>query len=166
MGERTQGKPVSLLGTGRHLSNLELETWTAFLDASRLIDEALSRHLADEHEMNHSDYEVLVRLDGSGGTLRLSVLADQCVSSRSKLTHTLNRVEKRGWIRRQPVDSDGRGLEASITNEGGIALAAASDKHAQLIRDNMLALWDPDELSVVKSSLQKATQHMRNNRRA
>ena len=63
--------------------------------------------------MTHSDYEVLVRLDGFGGSLRMSELASQVVSSAQKLTHTANRLETRGWIRRVRAEDDGRGLVAT-----------------------------------------------------
>lgn len=150
-----------LRGTGRHLSDAELFAWTRFLDASRLIERILARHLVDHHDMLHSDYEVLVRLDGAGGSMRLHTLADQVVSSRSKLTHTLDRLCEREWIERRPVADDGRGLDAVLTSQGSSALAAASEGHAALIRRHLLDQWRDSEIVVIGSAMDRASRAMR-----
>lgn len=76
----THYDPDKLAGTGRHLSPAELKTWTRFLDSGRLLEEILARHVTRDHGMTHSDYEVLVRLDGAGGEMRMTTLADLVVS--------------------------------------------------------------------------------------
>lgn len=155
-----------LVGTGRHLTDDELFVWTRFLDAGRLVEEMLARHLADEHSMTHSDYEVLVRLDGARGAMRLSTLADQCVSSKSKLTHTVDRLEERGWIERRRVASDGRGVEAALTDEGAAALAAAAIGHAELVKRHLLDLLHPAEIPVVGGVMDRVSKHLRGERTA
>ena len=158
---RADQTPHELVGTGRHLTGDELFVWTRFLDAGRLVEEMLARHLADEHAMTHSDYEVLVRLDGAGGAMRLTTLADQCVSSKSKLTHTVDRLEERGWIERRRVVSDGRGVEAALTDEGVDALASAAIGHAELIKHHLLDLLHPAELPVVGGVMERVSKHLR-----
>jgi DNA-binding MarR family transcriptional regulator len=153
--------PDDLVGTGRHLTKQELFTWTRFLDASRLIEEVLARHVADSHDMTHSDYEVLVRLDGFGGSLRMTELARQVVSSAQKLTHTANRLERRGWISRIPTETDRRGLLATITPEGRRALAAAATGHAVLIKRFLLDDLSPDEQVVIGQAMSRIATHLR-----
>ncbi len=156
---------ADLHGTGRHLSEAELFTWTRFLDAARLLEEILARHVARDHDMTHSDYEVLVRLDGAGGSMRMATLAEQVVSSAQKLTHTANRLERRGWITRQPVAEDGRGLMASLTAEGTAALGAASGEHAALIKQYLLDLLSADERELIGTTMDRVSAHMRVHRR-
>jgi len=157
--------PASLAGTGRHLSKAELRTWTRFLDAGRLLEEILAQHVAHEHGMTHSDYEVLVRLDGAGGEMRMTTLAEQVVSSAQKLTHTANRLEKRGWIARVAIDEDGRGLMATLLPPGRQALADASAEHAALIKRFLLDVMTPDEQATVAEVMDRAASHMRTHRR-
>lgn len=157
--------PNSLVGTGRHLTKAQLRTWTTFLDGGRLLEEILSQHVARSHNMTHSDYEVLVRLDGAGGQMRMATLARDVVSSAQKLTHTANRLEKRGWITRQTVPHDGRGLMATITDEGSAALAAAAGEHAELIKRFLLDSMTAAEQKLVAKLMKRASDHMRIHRR-
>jgi DNA-binding MarR family transcriptional regulator len=163
-GERKPRGDETLSGTGRHLTGEELYTWTRFLDAGRLVEEMLSRHLADEHAMTHLDYEVLVRVDGAGGSMRLSTLAELCVSSKSRLTHAINRLEERGWIERGPVEGDGRGVAAELTAAGRTELAAAAIGHAELIRHHLLGVLNHAEVPVVGGAMDRVSQHLRDRR--
>lgn len=153
--------PLDLVGTGRHLSKLELRVWTRFLDAARLLEELLAQHLSHQHSMTHSDYEVLVRLDGSDGRMRMTSLARQVVSSSQKLTKTADRLEQRGWIERVPVPEDGRGLEAVLLPAGRQALALAAGEHAALIKQFLLDQLSGDEQRVVADSMDRLSSHMR-----
>ena len=58
-----------------------------------------------------SEYEILAQLSESPNRqLRMSELADRVVQSRSRLTHTAIRLEKRGWVVREPCPDDRRGV--------------------------------------------------------
>ncbi len=150
-----------LLGTGRHLTDDELFAWTRLIDASRLVEELIARNLADNHSMTTLEYEILVRLDGADGRMRMTTLAEQCVSSKSRLTHAVDRLEDRGWIRRETVADDGRGVDGVLTDEGGRVLATAAVGHAELVREHVLGLLDPAELPVVSDVLDRMSRHLR-----
>ena len=158
-------EPDELVGTGRHLTRQELFTWTRFLDAGRLLEEILAAHVAADHQMTHSDYEVLVRLDGAGGSMRMNVLAAQVVSSAQKLTHTANRLEQRGWIHRVPAEDDRRGLVAALTPAGRSALADAAVGHAALIKQFLLDDLTPEEQVAIGDAMDRVAAHMRVHRR-
>jgi DNA-binding MarR family transcriptional regulator len=153
--------PLDLDGTGRHLTPAQLRTWTRFLDAGRLLEEILARHLSQRHSMTHSDYEVLVRLDGADGHMRMTTLARQVVSSSQKLTKTADRLERRGWIERMPVPEDARGLEAVLQPAGRNALAAAAGEHAQLIKQFLLDLLSVEEQHTIAETMDRLSTHMR-----
>ena len=157
--------PADLAGTGRHLTPAEMRTWTRFLDASRLLEEVLARHLSQEHRMTHGDYEVLVRLDGAGGEMRMATLARQVVSSNQRLTHTANRLERRGWIAREPVEPDGRGLWAVLLPAGREALTAAAIEHAELVRRFLLDEMDATTQDAVADAMDRVASHLRIHRR-
>ena len=157
--------PSELVGTGRHLTKQELFTWTRFLDAGRLLEEILASHVVVNHQMNHSDYEVLVRLDGAGGSMRMTELAAEVMSSAQKLTHTANRLERRGWIERVPDKSDGRGLVATLTPAGQSALADAAVGHAALIKRFLLDDLAPDDQIRLGEIMEQLATHMRVHRR-
>jgi DNA-binding MarR family transcriptional regulator len=160
-----EGASDELVGTGRHLSPEELFVWTRFLDAGRLLEEILAAHVTREHRMTHSDYEVLVRLDGAHGSLRMSDLAVQVVSSAQKLTHTANRLERRGWIARVPAEDDRRGLVAILTPAGRSVLAEAAAGHAALVKRFLLDEMSVEDRTRLGETMARLADHMRLHRR-
>jgi len=151
----------TLRGTGAHLSPEELLAFTRFFDSARLIEEAIAKHLSERHGMNISDYEVLVRLDGAGDEMRLTELADLCISSKSKLTHTLVRLEDRGWIRREKAVGDGRGVVAHLELAGADALAAAAPGHAEIIKHHLIDCWPSDQLESIGQAMAASAARLR-----
>ena len=125
----------------------------------------LARHVTRNHNMTHSDYEVLVRLDGAGGAMRMTTLAEQVVSSAQKLTHPANRLEQRGWIERRPVAEDGRGLLATLTDDGRRALAGAAGEHAELVKRFLLDLLSAEEQRLIGGAMEEVSAHLRIHRR-
>ena len=153
-----------LVGTGAHLTTAELRAWTRFLDASRLIEDVLAAHVSREHDMNHGEYEVLVRLDGAKGRMRMAKLASQVVATPSRLTYTVDCLEARGWVQRRSLASDGRVVVAELTPEGRTALAEAAVVHADLIRRHLLSHLDPAGMDALAGAMQKVIDSVRTSR--
>ncbi len=102
----------------RWLSADEQTSWRAYLRANRELDVALDRDL-QAVGVSISEYELLSMLsEAPGGRLRMSALAGLIVQSRSRVTHTAARLERRGWVRRTPAPDDGRGVLLELTDEG------------------------------------------------
>src|SRR3712207_9479923 len=79
----------------------------------------LFRSLTHATGISHAYYEVLVALsETEGRMMRMSELADRCLSSRSRLSHAVSRLEERGWVRRRVCPEDGRGQLAVLTDDG------------------------------------------------
>jgi DNA-binding MarR family transcriptional regulator len=166
---RTQGSAAistrKLAGTGRHLTPTELAAWTAFLDSSRMVEEQASAQLRADHSLSHREYEVLVRLDGFGGELRMSELAAQMVASPPLISQTVSRLEARGWVTRASSLTDGRGVTAGLTDDGYQALLQLSESHAKLIKNVLLDVIGPDDLEDYASSMKIVADHLRAHRR-
>lgn len=156
--------PLDLVGTGRHLTKDELRTWTRFLDAGRLLEEVLARHLSQQHSMTHTEYEVLVRLDGAGGRMRMNTLARQVVASSQNLSKTADRLERRGWIERMHLAEDARGIDAVLLPDGRRALAAAATEHVALIKRFLLDPLTLTEQHLIADTMDRLSHHMRQHR--
>lgn len=150
-----------IVGTGAHLTTAELRAWTRFLDASRLIEDVLAAHVSRDHDMNHAEYEVLVRLDGAKGRMRMSQLASQVVATPSRLTYTVDLLEGRGWVKRRSLASDGRVVVAELTPAGRTALAEAAPVHAELIRHHLLSHLDPAETDALAAAMGRVIDSVR-----
>ena len=151
-------------GTGRFLSAAELRVWTSLLDTARILDAELERDLLADHAMTHREYEVLVRLDGHGGALRMTTLAAQIEASSPLVSQTVSRLEARSWVGRRRSSEDGRGVEAFLTAEGSAALRAAAEPHASLVRTLLTDALGRD-LDQVGEALSRVADHLRSHRR-
>jgi DNA-binding MarR family transcriptional regulator len=131
------------------LTAQEQQAWRSFLyGINRLLDE-ISGVLEQDPEIDLSldEYEILVRLSESGnGQMRMSDLADRVVHSRSRLTHTVARLEKRGIVQRVRCSADGRGREAHLTDAGYALLEKAAPVHVRSVREQLLDVIGTEDL--------------------
>ena len=114
---------------GLWLSHAEQSAWRRFLYATTLLNDRLSMALESDPEIDLTlgEYEILVRLsEAENKFLRMSELADKVVHSRSRLTHTISRMERRGLVERVRCTNDGRGRQAQLTEAGEQMLERAS----------------------------------------
>lgn len=99
----------------------------------------LNRDLQEHADLTVADYRILVLLSESpDGSLRMSELADGVLSSRSKLTHQVRRMETDGLVIRGTCADDGRGVLATVTEQGRRRLETAAPVHVESVRDNFI----------------------------
>ncbi|MBO0855124.1 MAG: MarR family transcriptional regulator, partial [Nocardia sp.] len=121
----------------------------------RLMGE-LNRQLQADCDLNLPEYRILVMLsESSDRSLRMSDLADGVLSSRSRLTHQIRRMESQGMVRRTSCEEDGRGVRAHLTEEGMRRLRAAAPRHVAAVRSNFIDLVTPEELSVIAEAFER-----------
>lgn len=131
----------------RWLSPDEQDTWRAYLNAHRLLLDAVDAQLRRDSGIPHTYYEILVRLSETPGrALRMSVLAEGTHVSASRLSHAIARLEERGWVRREDCPTDKRGQIAVLTDAGFAALAAAAPGHVEAVRRALFDALDPEQV--------------------
>lgn len=132
----------------RWLSEDEQRNWRAWLAASQLLNDRLSRDLQEQHGLTITDYEILVNLsEAPDRRLRMSELADATLASRSRLTHQIDRMVKAGLVARESCIDDRRGSFAVLTDEGWSALVAAAPDHVESVRRHLIDVLSSEEFS-------------------
>ncbi|MCW2787591.1 MAG: MarR family transcriptional regulator [Marmoricola sp.] len=115
--------------------------WRAYLVGSTLLMDTLDRELRQAHGISLGEYEILVRLsEMPGRTLRMAEIAASMRHSRSRVTHTVTRMEKAGLIRRETSPDDKRGVDATMTDQGWSLLTAAAHTHVTGVRAHFVDL--------------------------
>jgi len=128
------------------LDEAEQQQWRAWLAASTLLMDAFSRDLQASHGLTMADYEILVRLSESADhRMRMSELAEVTLSSRSRLSHQIDRLERAGVVTRQACDDDRRGYFAVLTTQGLATLVAAAPAHVASVRARLVDVLSPEE---------------------
>lgn len=156
------GKPqVVPVGEPRWLDVEEQKAWRAWLYSSQLLHDRLDRELTHQTGISHAYYEILVALsETSGQMMRMSELADRCLSSRSRLSHAVSRLEERGWVRRQVCPEDGRGQLAVLTEEGFAALESAAPVHVESVRANLFDQLTAEQVAAMRDLGETLLRHL------
>jgi DNA-binding MarR family transcriptional regulator len=140
----------------------EMRAWRAYVVGKALLDAQLNRDLHEEHQLTLVDYELLVRLsEAPDGQVRMSALAEQLASSKSRISHQIGRLEKAGLVRRQEFPGDRRGVLAVLTDRGREVLRSASPTHVRGVRDSLLDLLSEEERLVLAEVFERVMSHLR-----
>ncbi len=138
----------------RWLSADEQGWWRAYLRANRELDAALDRDLQCSG-VSLTEYELLSMLsEAEGSRLRMSALAELIVQSRSRVTHTAARLERRGWVRRTPAPDDGRGVVLELTDDGRTALRGFAVTHVASVRRHLADVLTPEQFRALGEAMQ------------
>ena len=126
-----------------------------------LLGDRLDHELTHDTGISHAYYEILVQLsETEGHALRMSELADRCLSSRSRLSHAVSRLEERGWVRRQVCAEDGRGQLAVLTDAGFAALEKAAPVHVESVRRNLFDQLTPAQVAAMRDIGETLLAHL------
>ncbi|MEV4145684.1 MarR family transcriptional regulator [Amycolatopsis sp. NPDC049691] len=126
----------------------ELRVWRGFIETAEALRAELGARLQAESGLSPGDYAVLLALtEADGQRLRSSQLADDIGWERSRLSHHLGRMEKRGLLRREECRTDNRGAEVVLTPEGDAAFRAATVPHLTAVRELFVDALTPHQLA-------------------
>ena len=133
----------------RWLSADQQRVWRAYLLGSALLQERIDADLRSVG-LDGAEYEILVNLsEAPDRRLRMAELADAVHQSRSRLTHTITRMEKARLVERINCPTDRRGVWASLTAEGVALLEAAAPSHVETVLRNFVEAMAPEDYAAV-----------------
>jgi len=132
------------------LNTEQQESWRAYIMGTELLQHQLDRELRDEHDISFSEYEILVRLsETERGRMRMALLADAMSHSRSRVTHTVARMEKADLVIREAAEADGRGVEAVMTKAGRAKLTEAAPTHVRGVREHLVDIASRSDFAAI-----------------
>lgn len=143
------------------LSRDQQDAWRAWLDATLQLNDRLSRDLQEAHGLTLADYEILVHLSESHDRrMRMSELADKVLSSRSRLSHQVDRMERAGLVSREHCVDDRRGSFAVLTDHGWDALVKAAPDHVASVRRHLVDVLDAQEFAALGASCRRIADRL------
>jgi DNA-binding MarR family transcriptional regulator len=144
------------------LDETEMAAWRAYRVASILLEGQLHRELADTHDITLADYEVLVRLsEWPDKRMRMSQLAVEVASSKSRVSHQIARMEHAGLVSRDNCASDGRGVFAVLTDRGMDKLREAAPTHVAGVRSHVVDMLSAAEQQMLTDVFERLNVHLR-----
>ena len=137
------------------LSAAEEAFLRAWSRAALTVPRALDADLLSGQGMSLSDYTALMHLSESPGrTLRMSDLASACALSLSGMSRVIGRLEAQALVERERCSSDGRGLNAVLTDAGVDRLRRAWPTHLASVRRHMMDHLTELDLPAITAALQ------------
>jgi DNA-binding MarR family transcriptional regulator len=134
------------------VSPTEWETWRSFSSMRRQLELALEHQLQRDAGISMSDYGVLLTLfEAPGRQLRARELGALLAWEKSRVSHQVSRMEKRGLVERRECDTDARGTWIAMTNDGRRAVLGAMRDHASTLRAYFFDVLSPEQLSAIRS---------------
>jgi DNA-binding MarR family transcriptional regulator len=147
--------------TDRWLDDRQQRSWRSFLSGVTLLMDRIDRDMREKHGLSLAEYELLVRLsEAPQHHLRMAELAHSVKNSRSRITHTIRRLEDAGFVVRRACASDGRGVQAVLTDDGYAKLVAAAPDHVDTVRDSLIDVVAAQDLEVIGRALQRVADRL------
>jgi DNA-binding MarR family transcriptional regulator len=128
----------------------EWDVWRAFVRMRRQLDLALERGLQHDADISMPDFEILLALfESPDKQLRARELGAALGWEKSRLSHQVTRMEKRGLVERSECDTDARGTWIAITADGRRTILGAMRDHATSIRRYFFDVLSDSEKAVL-----------------
>ena len=134
----------------RWLDDLEADAWQAVRDLGQPLWTALGRDLQRECGLSIADYQVLVVLSAEpAGTLAYRDLAATTGWEKSRLSHHLTRMQRRGLVRRVGCSEDGRSATIVLTSLGRQSIQRAAPGHVASVRRLLVDRLSGEQLATL-----------------
>jgi DNA-binding MarR family transcriptional regulator len=145
----------------RWLDERQQQTWRAWLTLAELLPRTLDAQLQRDAGISHAAYVVLAMLsEAPNRSRRMSDLARRANQSQSRLSHTVARLEERGWVRRERSTEDGRGALAVLTDAGWDVVREVAPGHVDAVREAMFGPLTDEQASALGEALRAIVERL------
>ncbi|MGW1888517.1 MarR family winged helix-turn-helix transcriptional regulator [Streptomyces sp. NPDC001970] len=145
----------------RWLTPEEQHAWRSFVRLQERLRGRLSRLLQTESHVSAADFAVLVELtDAPDGRQRFLDLARALEWEKSRISHHISRMVKRGLVVRDECPEDGRGASVVITDAGRTTIEAAAPRHVEAVRALFLDHVTPAELRTLAEISERVVEKL------
>lgn len=143
------------------LTPAELASWLSVVRLMTWLPWSIDQQLQRDSKLRMVEYQVLAMLSESPArTMRMSSLAEVTNASLSRLSHLVERLERRGFVRREPDPTDGRFTNAILTKKGFQTLAEAAPGHLTHVRSLVIDVLSPEQLRRLGRDADRIMSHI------
>lgn len=144
------------------LDDDERRAWLALLEVTTGMVELLDRDLKELGDVTLEDYEVLHLLSESEDrSLRVGRLVERMLASRTRTSQRIDRLARRGLVRRERCPEDGRAINVILTDEGWTLLDSIAPDHLRSVRARLFDHLTRSDVVSLGRSLGKVAEASR-----
>ena len=146
----------------RWLDEREAHLWRSWLRLNQELLSILEEQINHEGGLSGADYAVLVPLSAApDGMLRARELGREILWDRSRLSHQLRRMEKRGLVIREECAEDARGLMVRLTKAGRRAIEEAAPAHVEAVQRYFFDQLSKDEIDTMAAAFDRVLDNLK-----
>ena len=113
----------------------EQQLWRLMLAGFTKISRTIDERLQAGSDISSPEFSVLVTLsEAHDRTLRLRKLCEELGGDRSRASHQVTRMNKRGLLTKKKCPGDARGVLVTLTDQGMSHLEDAVPDHVETVR--------------------------------
>ncbi|MBB5083976.1 MarR family winged helix-turn-helix transcriptional regulator [Nonomuraea endophytica] len=140
----------------------ELRVWREYIETAEALRAVISARLQSDSALSPGDYAVLLALsEAEGHRMRSSDLAAHINWERSRLSHHLGRMERRGLIGREDCVTDSRGAEVVLAAAGAEVFRGATVPHLRAVRELFVDALTAEQLDAAGQVAAALRAHVR-----
>ncbi len=140
----------------RWLNDEEQALWRLILAGMRKIDRVMDDTLQGGSDLSSSEFAVLVTLsEADDHSLRLRALCGSLDWDRSRTSHQITRMERRGLVTKRKSEGDARGVVVTLTDEGMRRLRSAAPDHVESVRRVVFDHMTPEQHTHLKAFMEQ-----------
>jgi DNA-binding MarR family transcriptional regulator len=138
------------------LDDRQARVWQAHISLVRELHGALERQLVADSGLSGAEYAILAPLsEAPCGVLRARELGAALRWDRSRLSHQVTRMERRGLVAREECSADARGSMVRLTDSGRAAVEAAAPDHVASVRQYFFDPLSDKEIETLGELLER-----------
>jgi DNA-binding MarR family transcriptional regulator len=137
----------------------ELETWLQIIRTFWTLQSKVEESLRT-HELTLAQFDLLAMLVGLGDNMNQQELANQLAVIKGNMVGLVNRLSRRGFVKRVPARSGRRANLIRITDTGWNLVTAALPDHLRFVRAMMKPL-NTKKLEALRTLLKQLEDEQR-----
>lgn len=147
--------------TPQRLSPEEQAAWDSFIRMQEKLIGRLSHLVRSDSGMSAADYLVLAKLtESKEGEMRFLELAKLVEWEKSRMSHQVTRMVKRGLVAKRECPEDARGAFVVATPLGYKTIQDAAPMHVEHVRRLFIEALTPNQLNTFARLSQRVSDHM------
>lgn len=142
------------MGSPRWLNAAEHDAWLALMTTLEMVPAAVDAQLRRDHGVTRFEYYILAMLsDHDTGVRPMTDLSVMTNGSLSRLSHAVEKLEKRGWVRRERLPEDRRTTLVILEDAGRALLEHAAPSHVAEVRRLLFDVIPADKVPLLTDIL-------------
>ncbi|MGO4694713.1 MarR family winged helix-turn-helix transcriptional regulator [Paenibacillus sp. 2TAB26] len=129
-------------------SQLDLRLFRVWFKASKAVGDNVRKDI-ESHGISQEHFMILELLYSKGPHPIQKISEKFCIPSGS-ITYVVDKLEKKGYVRREPSATDRRGSNVILTEAGQILFDDIFPKHADVITRNLSCVSSEDKEKLIE----------------